>query len=326
MKILAYLAGAILIAAIAGWLYLRAPDIPAAELAAKYGRDNSRYAQLSNGIRIHYLDSGPAAAPAVLLVHGFGDNSFSWDGWTKALAPAYRVIAVDLPGHGLTEAPADFVAAADRYADVLDELRAKLGIETWAVAGNSLGGSVAWQSALRHPERVSALILVDAGGWPSKAIDEDPPLAFRLMRYKLGRAFIASIDNRPLIIEGLTRNVVDDKVLTKDFIQRWADLQRLPGHRTILMSLNPGSAAASAERLASIKVPTLILWGKQDPLLDVSDAEKFKAAIPQAKLIVYPGVGHLPQWEQPDRTGQDAAKFLAQHNLAQHDLGQHKAH
>ena len=313
MKIAAYILGAILLLAFGGWLYLRAPDIPAKELEAKYGRDNSRYAELSNGIRLHYLESGPADAPAVLLIHGFGDNSFSWDGWAKALAPAHRVIAVDLPGHGLSEAPADFAAAADKYADVLDELRAKLGIAKWAVAGNSLGGSVAWQSALRHPAQVSELILVAAGGWPSKAIDEDPPLAFRLMRYKLGRDFIASIDNKPLILEGLKRNVVDDKVLTDAFIQRWADLQRLPGHRPILMSLNPGSAAASAETLAAIKVPTLILWGKKDPLLDVSGAEKFKAAIPQAELIIYPDVGHLPQWEQPDRTGQDAAKFLAQH-------------
>jgi pimeloyl-ACP methyl ester carboxylesterase len=313
MKIIAYTLGAALLAALGGWLYLRAPDIPAEELTAQYGRDNSRYADLSQGVRLHYLESGPADAPAVLLIHGFGDNSFSWDGWTKALTPAHRVIAVDLPGHGLTQSPADFIAAADKYANILDELRAKLGITRWAVAGNSMGGSVAWQSALRHADHVSHLILVAAGGWPSKAKDENPPLAFRLMKYKLGRDFITSIDNKPLILEGLKRNVVDDDVLTDALIQRWADLQRLPGHRPILMSMNPASAVASAEKLAAISIPTLILWGQQDPLLDVSGAHHFKAAIPQAELIIYPDIGHLPQWEQPDRTGQDAAKFLAQH-------------
>lgn len=102
-------------------------------------------------------------------------------------------------------------------------------------------------------------------------------------------------------------------MLSDAFIQRWADLQRLPGHRPILMSLNPASAAASAEKLAEIKIPTLIMWGQQDPLLDISGAHQFKAAIAQAELMIYPDVGHLPQWEQPDRTGKDAAKFLAKH-------------
>ncbi|HEY0314913.1 MAG TPA: alpha/beta fold hydrolase [Sphingomonas sp.] len=295
-----------------GWLYLRAPDIPAATLEARYGRPNSHYVDLADGIRLHYLESGPAGAPTLLLVHGFGDNSFSWDGWTKVLARDHHVLAIDLPGHGLTRAPADFVAAPDRIADVVGGFLARQGLSRVAVAGNSLGGAVAWQLALRHPEAVGALILVDAAGWPNQTLQK-PPLAFRLMRYKLGRDLIASIDNTPLIRQGLRKDVVDQSVLTEAFIGRWADLQRLPGHRPILMSLNPGAIAASNDVLAPIRVPTLILWGADDQLIDVASAHKFAAAIPGSELIIYPEVGHLAMVDAPDRTARDVAAFLARH-------------
>jgi pimeloyl-ACP methyl ester carboxylesterase len=295
-----------------GWLYLRAPDIPAATLEAKYARPNSHYADLGDGVRIHYLESGPTSAPTLLLVHGFGDNAFSWDGWTKVLAKDHHVLAIDLPGHGLTQAPATFPAAPDRLADVVGQFLTKQGLSHVAVAGNSLGGAVAWQLALRHPEAVGQLILVDAAGWPNQTLQK-PPLAFRLMKYKLGRAFIASIDNTPLIREGLKKDVVNQLVLTEPFIQRWADLQRLPGHRPILMSLNPGVIAATDVVLAPIHVPTLILWGADDQLIDVASAHKFAAAIKGSELIIYPHVGHLAMVDAPERTAQDVAAFLARH-------------
>lgn len=305
----------LIVIAIGGWLYLRAPDLPREVLVAKYGRPNSHFIDLPGGVRVHYLDSGPAGAPPIVLIHGFGDNSFSWDGWTKVLAGDHRVIAIDLPGHGLTTSPTDFPAAPDRYADLVDAFAQAIGLSSFAVAGNSLGGGVAWQLAVRHPARVSALILVDAAGWPSQTLNKNPPLAFRLMRYKLGRDILASIDNMPLIREGLKKDVVDQSVLTEPFIQRWADLQRMPGHRPILMSLRPGALVASNQTLAPIKVPTLILWGRQDQLIDVDAAHKFADAISGSRLIVYPDAGHLLMVDQPGRSAADVAKFLAAHTV-----------
>jgi pimeloyl-ACP methyl ester carboxylesterase len=295
-----------------GWLYLRAPDIPATDLEARYGRANSHYAEVAGGFRLHYLESGPAGAPTVLLIHGFGDNAFSWDGWTNVLVPQYHVLAVDLPGHGLTDAPAGTAIDPAHFADVVDALLVKLGVGPVAVAGNSLGGAVSWHLALRHPDHVNGLILVDAAGWPSQTLQK-PPLAFRLMRYKLGRDFIASIDNTPLIRQGLAKDVVDRSVITEPFVQRWADLQRYPGHRTILMSLNPGGISASDAVLAPITVPTLILWGADDQIIDVASAHKFAEAIKGSELIIYPHVGHLAMVDAPDRTAQDVAAFLARH-------------
>lgn len=314
MKIVGYILGGIvllfIVAVLGLWLAYRAPDLSWEDLEGRYARPTSRYADIGDGIRVHYLDGGKADGPPVVLIHGFGDNALSWDGWTKVLGRDHRVLSVDLVGHGLTRAPADFVASPDRLADVIDAWAGKIGLPRFAVAGNSLGGGVAWQLAVRHPARVGQLILVDAAGWPMPPSKEPPPLAFRIMQYKLGRDLIASIDSTPLIREGLRKDVGDPAVITEPFIARWAALQRAPGHRPILMSLSPGKVAASKEVLSAIKVPTLILWGEVDPIIKVESGHKFAEAIPGSKLIVYPGIGHLPQIENPEQSAGDVAAFL----------------
>lgn len=309
-RIIAVLLLLLVVAAVGLWLAYRAPDLSYETLEQQYARPSSRFADLGGGLRIHYLDEGTAGAPPVVLIHGFGDNAFSWDGWAKVLGAGHRVLVVDLPGHGLTRAPAGFVASPDRLADAIAAWATRIKLPRYAVAGNSLGGGVAWNLAVAHPGQVAALILVDAAGWPNPPSNAKPPLAFRIMRYKLGRDLITSIDNTPLIREGLRKDVGNPSVITEPFIARWAALQRAPGHRPILMSLSPGARIASNELLGAIKVPTLIQWGAIDPIIPVVSANKFKAAIPQAELILYPKVGHLPQVEIPERSAADVAAFL----------------
>lgn len=304
------LLGVVVLAGLVGWLLLRGPDIPYEKLEAKYATKASHYADLPGGVRLHYKDEGKADGPLLLLVHGFGDSHFSWEGWVARLGDRYRIITVDLPGHGLTRAPDGYVASADGFADLIDALAAKENLPKFAIAGNSMGGGVAWQVAVRHPERVDALILADAAGWPATTLKK-PPLAFKLLQYSWGRAFLRSIDNTPLIRSGLRGEVGNPAVITDPFIARWAELQRAPGHRAILMSIQPGKhSQATKEVLATIKAPTLVLWGEIDPLIEVAGAHKFAEAIPGAKLIVYPKVGHLPQVEIPQRTADDVATFL----------------
>ncbi|WP_165186511.1 alpha/beta fold hydrolase [Caulobacter soli] len=303
----------VVVAGFVGWLLLRGPDIPYETLEAKYATAASHYADLPGGVHLHYKDQGKADGPVLVLVHGFGDSHFSWDGWVARLSDRYRIITVDLPGHGLTRAPAGYVASADGFAELIDALAAKLALPKFAIAGNSMGGGVAWQTTVRYPDRVDALILADAAGWPSETLKK-PPLAFKLLQYSWGRAFLRSIDNAPLIRSGLRGEVGDPAVITDAFIARWAELQRAPGHRAILMSIQPGKhSQATKEALSTIKVPTLVLWGETDPLIEVASAHKFAEAIPGAQLIIYPKVGHLPQVEIPQRTADDVAAFLAAH-------------
>jgi pimeloyl-ACP methyl ester carboxylesterase len=304
------LVAVVVLAGLVGWLLLRGPDIPYEKLEAKYATKASHYADLPGGVRLHYKDEGKADGPLLVLVHGFGDSHFSWEGWVARLGDRYRIVTVDLPGHGLTRAPEGYVASADGFADLIDALAAKETLPKFAIAGNSMGGGVAWQVAVRHPDRVNGLILADAAGWPATTLKK-PPLAFKLLQYSWGRAFLRSIDNKPLIRSGLRGEVGDPVVITDAFIDRWAELQRAPGHRAILMSIQPGKhSQATKEVLSTIKAPTLVLWGEIDPLIEVAGAHKFAEAIPGAKLIIYPKVGHLPQVEIPQRTADDVAAFL----------------
>jgi len=294
----------------AAWLALRGPDIPYATLEARYGGTKSGYLDVPGGLRLHYQASGPAGTPPLVLLHGYGDSFTTWDQWLPALATEYRVITLDLPGHGLTRAPEGYVLSAPGLVAAVDALATGLDLPRFALAGNSMGGGVAWHYALAHPERLSALILVDAAGWPLPPPDK-LPLAFRILQYSAGRWLLAHIDNRPLIEDGLKKDVYDPAVITKALVDRWAELQRAPGHRAILMSPDFRSLSdASTEKLAAIHVPTLVLHGEADALVPVESGRRFASAIEGARLITYPKVGHLPQIEIPARSAADVAAFL----------------
>jgi pimeloyl-ACP methyl ester carboxylesterase len=296
----------------AAWLKLRGPDIPYETLEAQYTDGSSRFVDLPGGYHVHYQDDGDASLPLLVLLHGFGDSYTSWEGWVRDLKGKFHVISLDFPGHGLTRSPEGVSLTGEGLADYLDAFAGKLGLPPFAVAGNSMGGGVAWQFAVRHPQRVNALVLVDAAGFPNEKPPGKVPLAFRILQYPIGRALLRNIDNSPLIEEGLKTDVYDKSLITPAVVARWAAFQRAPGHRAILMSLNPRQfGQASVAALGGIAVPTLILHGVNDPLIEPASARKFAAAIPGAKLILYPHVGHLPQIEIPDRSAADVAAFLS---------------
>ncbi|MEJ0061571.1 MAG: alpha/beta fold hydrolase [Terricaulis sp.] len=129
------------------------------------------------------------------------------------------------------------------------------------------------------------------------------------------------LETRPLTKASLQNTLLNNPLVTDDFVNRWVDVQRAPGHRRILMTtLGGGDASAAAYRytaadpaaLATIHVPTLVQWGEGDPLIEVAAAHKFADAIPGAALIVYPNVGHMPQLEAAEQSATDAATFLKQ--------------
>jgi pimeloyl-ACP methyl ester carboxylesterase len=302
----------ILVALLAAvWVKLRGPDIPYETLEAKYTNGASRFIDLPGGLHVHYQDDGVSRLPTLVLLHGYGDSFTSWEGWVQQLKNRFHLLSVDFPGHGLTRAPEGYSLSGDGLADFVDAFAAQLNLPQFAVAGNSMGGGVAWQLALRHPQRINALILVDSAGFPNEKPPAAVPLAFKILKFPLGRAFLRNIDNRPLIDEGLRTDVVDKALITPAFVDRWAEFQRAPGHRAILMSVSMSSLmSASPEVLHSINVPTLILQGENDVLVEPASAGKFAAAIPGAKVLIYPNVGHLPQIEIPQRSAAVVAEFL----------------
>jgi pimeloyl-ACP methyl ester carboxylesterase len=307
--------GLLVILLAASWLKLRAPDVPYETLEAKYTDDTSHFVDLEGGLHVHYRDVGNPNLPLLVLLHGFGDSLATWTGWALQLKGEFRIVCLDFPGHGLTRAPPGYRLSGNGLADFVDAFAGKLELPPFAVAGNSMGGAVAWQMAVRHPYRVNALILVDAAGWPPDGPPPPVPVAFKILQYPIGRAVLRNIDYRPLIDSTLKADVFDRSLITPQLVDRFAELQRAPGHRSILTQVNISAMSqASAIVLSAIAVPTLILHGENDVLIDPSSARKFAAAIAGAKLIIYPHVGHLPQIEIPQRSAADVAAFL----LAQH--------
>jgi len=297
------------LAGLFAWGY--APDLDPAVLQAEYAAPPSQFLTLANGQRVHVRDEGPRDAPAILLIHGSNASLHTWQGWAEALRQRYRVVRYDQPGHGLTGPQVKGDYRAEAMADTGAMVMARLGINHYAVAGNSMGGWVAWHIALAHPDRVGGLVLVDAAGAPD-ARPARLPIGFRLAASPLMRPLLTSFTPRSIIAKSLEQSVGNPARVSDAMVDRYWRLLRYPGNRA---ALAPRAAAprdtASMHRLVAIKVPVLILWGKRDQLIPVANARWFARALPQAQTIIYPDLGHIPMEEAPARTARDLAAWLA---------------
>jgi pimeloyl-ACP methyl ester carboxylesterase len=298
------------LAALFFWGY--APDTDAAQMERKYGSAASRFAKLEPGLRVHYRDEGKQDGPVLVLIHGSNASLHTWEQWVGILGKDYRIISLDLPGHGLTGNNPAGVYDSASYVRVVDRLLTKLNVDKAVIGGNSMGGGVSWAYALEHPERVEALLLVDASGQPY-ARSGKTPLGFRLMRMpviKEAARFIAprSIFESSVKTSMSVQSEIDDKL-----IDRYWELNRYPGNRNATMqrfSNSKSMVPGTKERLSTIKVPVLILWGAEDNLIPVTAAKWFAEAMPQAKLIIYPNVGHIPMEEIPQKSANDVKIWL----------------
>lgn len=299
----------------AGWFVLRRPDIAFDRLESLYATAESKFMPMGETGRIHYRDVGPRNAPVLVLVHGFSASLHTWEPWVSDLRQDYRVVSLDLPGHGLSRCLDVAETGVPQFVEVIDHLTTALGIDRFTLAGSSMGGHTAWNFALAHPETLDGLVLVDASGWP-KSDDEaaSSPLVFKLLANPLARSVMKDLDMTGLIRSGLEDSFVDQSLVTDEMVQRYAALGRAPCHREAILNLMTGRsdrASASDERLAPIKTPTLILQGEADNLVPAVHGEKFNAAIAGSELRLYANVGHLPQEEAPDQSLADLRAFLS---------------
>lgn len=304
---------AILLALLVGAFFtLRTPDVPMDELKARYASPASQFLEVSPGFFVHVRDEGLRSAPALFLVHGSNASLHTWEPWVERLKTRYRIVSLDLQGHGLTGPIPSGCYTTECMAGTVEAVRAKLGIERIAIAGNSMGGNVSIAYALAHPERVAALILVDSSGAPVKR-DGPPPLGFRIAQTPVLRDLGAVITPKSVIGETLEKSVSVKSVANDAAITRYWELLRAPGNREATMQrfASYGPSKLTPESLAALKdTPVLILWGAEDALIPVQSADWFKAALPQAEVLVYPKIGHIPQEEAPDRSAADVDAFL----------------
>lgn len=295
-----------------GLYALSAPDIPRATLEAKYATPPSKFVLLSDGARVHYRIRGAQDAPVLVLLHGSNASLFTWEPWSKALSDHFRVVSVDLPGHGLTGAVPNHDYSTRGMAHFVAEFADRIGLKRFALAGNSMGGAVAARFAETYPNRVSALILVDAGGMPGKMGDRIP-LAFQLLRQPWLQSVMAHANPKPLAREGLDKAIVRKAVLTEQMIDLYTDMALLEGTRdaTFERFNQIEDDNFIKNHVRALKMPVLILWGQEDHLIPVANAHTWNAAIPGSRLIVYPATGHIPMEEVADKSAADVRIFLA---------------
>ena len=291
---------------LAAALHDRPPVRPGAWLA----RDGLEAKVLAvNAHRLRYVRTGTGGGPAVVLVHGFGSSLYTWKDVLPRLAPTRDVIALDLPGFGASDRPADL--SFEELPAAVVGLMDHLGVRRAALVGNSMGGAVVAVLAAERPERVSALVLVDAAGFNLEPRDQ--PEMVRLVTSPLA-PLLARLPGKRLIVERALREVFyDERLVTDERVSEYLDAARRPGGvasmRSLLLSLE-GRAGHVRTRLAGVQAPTLVVWGREDRWIPLAHADLFAAAIPGARRVVLDACGHMPQAEKPGELADLLQEFL----------------
>lgn len=303
----------------AAFLILRTPDTDRAAMIAKYGGGESRFLTLASGAAVHVRDTGGAEGmPAMVLLHGSNASLHTWEPLVARLRDDWRIVRIDLPGHGLTGATPAGRYDSSEYVATVDEVATALGLQRFVLGGNSMGGGVSWLYAVAHPERVQALLLLNAGGMPPRAGAAPPPsnIGFRIMRSPIGRWLGTQIAPRFLIEQSLEQSVSNQAIVTDAAVDRYWELLRFPGNREATMiRFARGREPSRAEEARAITAPTLVLFGAEDRIIDPSAAQSFAERLPDDVVVMLPGIGHLPMEEAPDATAAAIRQFLGARGL-----------
>jgi pimeloyl-ACP methyl ester carboxylesterase len=294
----------VLLVAAAAFLYT--PDRPRAALEALYLRSPGDLVTIG-GTLLHLRDEGPRDAPAVVLLHGIGSSLHTFDGWAESLASSHRVIRFDLPGAGLSGQDPEGLYTDDRSIRLLMALLDELGLDRATLAGNSIGGRLAWRFAAAHPDRVARLILIAPDGYASPGFDYGIAPRVPAMLH-LMRLFLPKWALRPNIAAAYA----DPDRLSEPVMERYHALLLAPGNRkAMLMRMRQTVLVEPGPLLREIKVPVLLLWGEKDAMIPVANAQDYLAELPDARLVVLPGLGHVPQEEAPAESLAPVLDFLA---------------
>jgi 2-hydroxy-6-oxonona-2,4-dienedioate hydrolase len=251
------------------------------------------------GQHVRYYEQGQGAN--LILLHGLGGEGSNWAANIGALSQTYHVYAPDQIGFGDSEKP--FIEyKIETFVDFLAAFMQSLNIPKAILVGNSLGGWIAVDFAALHPEMVDKLVLVDAAGLSPQ-----------------GGQMRLPADLNPASLAGMRKvleSIVYNKQWITDAVVRQAFERRMKrGDGYTIQRVMAGVLAGNQwvdDRLGSIRVPTLVLWGRDDELVPLSQGERFQKGLLAAKLVVLDQCGHVPQLEKPAEFNAELLKFLAQ--------------
>ena len=305
----------VLLAILAGlWLVksqVSPPAEPGSEIEARHFTSQDRYVEIA-GARVRVREEGPDDAPVLILLHGFTFSLESWNGWAGQLDDEYRIVRYDLLGHGLTGPDPQQRYSPHERSAFLGEVMDALDIEEASLAGNSLGGLVAWRFAVENPDRVDRLILVDSGAFSINGVTDEPvqaPLPVAMALRSAPDFFIDQI---------IAMTFADPSVISEDRRAGIADMMRAEGNGDAFVDhINEFVLPDPRPELARLNTPTLVMWGGRDVLIDPAQAQMIVDAAPQAELVMFDDLGHAPQEENPQATAEAARAFLSDNNAGE---------
>ena len=297
----------VLIAALLGGGWLWAPDRDRAQLEAQYAAPPSQFVNVA-GLRLHVRDTGATDAPVLILLHGFGASLHTWEPWAQALSLDFRVIRFDLAGAGLTGADPTGDYSDERSVQIIAALMEQRGIPHATLIGHSMGGRMAWRFAAAQPRRVDKLVLIAPDGFASAGFEygkaPEVTLAVKAMRYALPKALVRA---------SLAPAYADPAKMTDDIVTRYHDMLLAPQVRPALIArMQQLVLRDPVPMLQDIAAQTLLLWGEKDALIPPAHAQDYVHNMRHAKLVLLPGVGHLPHEESPAPSLVALRAFLAE--------------
>lgn len=293
------------------FLLLRQPDTDPAEMRAKYGGAPSQFVTFDDGQVVHLRDEGPRDALPIVLLHGSNADLHTWEEWAEGLQDDYRVIRFDQIGHGLTGRSQGGRYALADFHRTIDQVANHLQLDSFVLAGNSMGGAIALGYALERPERLAGLVLVDAGGADIRR-EGGGNLAFTLARMPVVGNVMSQLLPRSVVARSLSQSVANQDVVTEEAIDRYWELARYPGNREATRArFSTPREPFDEEAIRRADIPTLVMWGEEDALIPVEAARWFDERLPNSTTVVYEGIGHLPMEEAPERSLADLRRFLS---------------
>ena len=312
-RILLIILASLLLILLVGPFLIPVPPLENTVPAQTLADEDSKFIEV-NGLNVHYKIYGQGE-PAFILLHGFGASLFSWREAAEPLSQFGTVIAYDRPAFGLTERPLEWEGESpysqNSQVELVIGLMDALGVKRAILVGNSAGGTIAMLTALKYPERIERLILVDpavyAGGGAPAWIR---PLFLTPQMNRLGPLFARQIRERG--VEFIRSAWHDPSQITPEILEGYQKPLRAENWDKALWELTVSSRESGlAERLGEFNLPVLVVTGEDDRIVPTADSIRLAGELLNAKLVVIPQCGHVPQEECPEAFMQAVTEFLA---------------
>lgn len=270
--------------------------------------DSGQYAEI-DGLKVHYLARGQG--DPIVLIHGLGGWIYSWRGNIEALAQNHQVYALDLPGFGLSEKPADWDYSLAHQAQFVNDFMEYFGIERASVSGNSMGGGIALELAARYPARVKELVLIDSVAYVEVGVPSWAEwLSYTPAGLTFARFFMPHFSALKKIIQGL---YADPARVTDEVTWGYYYPFTTPGVLQAGLAMTRTLRfTVERARLQRIQQPALLIWGAQDRMVPLSQGERLARDLPHATLAVLADAGHVGNEEQSPEVNGLILDFLAQ--------------